>query len=70
MFTPVDIPPDPLGWRWYIPLMIMVAVGSIVPLLTKSEAPWQQKALANIWLVTWLIIAVSYRFFLGWVYGE
>jgi len=65
---PINVPPDPLGWRWYIPAMIMAIVAASVPLLTTPDASWQRKAFANAWLVTWAFIAVGFRFFLGWLY--
>lgn len=70
MIVPTNIPPDPLGWRWYIPAMIIGLIAASVPMMTERDATRGQFAFAVVWLVVWMFVAIGLRFFLGWVYQD
>lgn len=70
MFIPTNTPPDPLGWRWYLPMAIIALIIASPLFFLKSDASWRQILASVVWVVVWSFIALGLRIYLARIYGE
>jgi hypothetical protein len=71
MIFPVDLPSDPLGWRWHLALAVTSVPFLVIlgPSFFKKEVTRKGQVVTGMVMVVWAMFVVALRFFMGWLYG-